>query len=154
MNEVEIAVNLLTKLEGFSYEAYRCQSGIWTIGYGSTFIGSNRVKEGDLIGIPSATRLLEKTVKGYVKELKEILPNRWDELNKNQKAALISFAYNIGINGFASSTVCKKIKEGDFKGASKSFAMWNKVSQGGKKVISEGLVRRREIERQLFVKRK
>lgn len=67
--------------------------------------------------------------------------------NQNQYDAMVSLAYNIGTGGFAKSTVCRLANAGDFVGASRGFALWNK-SQGQ---IIGGLVRRRSEEAALFM---
>ena len=69
-------------------------------------------------------------------------------LNKNQQLALISLRYNIGPSAFANSTLLKILNTGNYTGAALRFAEWRLFE--GK--INQGLVNRRELERQLFVK--
>ncbi len=69
-------------------------------------------------------------------------------VNKNQKLALISLRYNIGETAFNRSTLLRKLNSKDYIGASTHFAEW-RLSEGK---INQGLVNRRERERQLFVK--
>jgi len=64
----------------------------------------------------------------------------------NQFAALVSFAFNLGVNNLRNSTLLKKVNARDFDGAALEFAKWNKA--GGK--VLKGLVRRREAEATLF----
>jgi len=64
----------------------------------------------------------------------------------NQFAALVSFAFNLGVRSLATSTLLKKLNGGDFDGAVKEFARWNKA--GGK--VLTGLTRRRAAEAALF----
>jgi len=70
------------------------------------------------------------------------------QLNKNQQLALLSLRYNIGPTYFNSSTLLRLLNSGDYNGASLRFAEW-RLSEGK---ISQGLVNRRERERQLFNK--
>lgn len=70
------------------------------------------------------------------------------QLNKNQQLALISLRYNIGPTYFNSSTLLRLLNTGDYNGASMRFAEW-RLSEGK---INQGLVNRRERERQLFNK--
>ncbi|WP_335876684.1 lysozyme, partial [Acinetobacter baumannii] len=49
----------------------------------------------------------------------------------------------------ANSTLLKKLNKGDYQGAADQFLVWNKA--GGK--VMKGLVRRREAERALFLKK-
>ena len=69
-------------------------------------------------------------------------------LTQNQYDALVSLSYNIGSNAFKNSTLLKKLNSGDYKGAAEQFLVWNKVNS--KRV--QGLVNRREAERNLFLK--
>jgi lysozyme len=67
-------------------------------------------------------------------------------VSDNQFAALVSFAFNVGVNNLRSSTLLKKVNARDFAGAALEFAKWNKA--GGK--VLKGLVRRRAAEAMLF----
>jgi GH24 family phage-related lysozyme (muramidase) len=67
--------------------------------------------------------------------------------NANQFSACVSLAYNIGLGAFATSTVAKRHKLGQYAGAANAFLLWNK---GGGKVLP-GLVKRREDERALYL---
>lgn len=70
-------------------------------------------------------------------------------INQNQFDALVSLTYNIGSGAFKNSTLLKKLNKGDYQGAADQFLVWNKA--GGK--VMKGLVRRREAERALFLKK-
>lgn len=70
-------------------------------------------------------------------------------LNQNQFDALASFTYNLGETNLSSSTLLKKLNAKDYTGASNEFLKWNRA--GGK--VLNGLVRRREAERNLFLKK-
>jgi lysozyme len=69
-------------------------------------------------------------------------------INKNQQLALLSLRYNIGGEAFKDSTLLKLLNQGNYTGAALRFAEW-RLSEGK---ISNGLVNRRERERQLFSK--
>jgi lysozyme len=66
----------------------------------------------------------------------------------NQLSAAISLAYNIGTAGYCGSTVARRFKSGDWRGACDAFLMWNKA--GGQ--VVRGLDRRRRAERDLCLK--
>jgi lysozyme len=70
-------------------------------------------------------------------------------LSQNQFDALVSLAYNIGTNAFKTSTLVKYLNALDYKAAADQFLVWNKA--GGS--VLKGLVRRREAERALFLKK-
>jgi lysozyme len=66
----------------------------------------------------------------------------------NQLLALSSFAYNIGENAFAGSTLLKLLNNGTNKDVvAQQFDRW--VNAGGK--VNKGLEGRRKAEKQLFL---
>lgn len=68
-------------------------------------------------------------------------------LSQSQFDALVSFAYNVGIGAFRSSTLLRKLNAGDYQGAADQFLLWDK--NDGK--VMRGLTRRRQAERALFL---
>lgn len=60
-----------------------------------------------------------------------------------QKAALISFTYNVGVTNLRKSTLAKKFNSGDYVGGCNEMTKW--VNANGKKL--RGLVARRQNER-------
>ena len=140
------AIEIIKEFEGFRAKAYRCPAGVLTIGYGTTEASGVglRVYEGRVISEPHAAQYLRMTVELFAQKmlgkLKRLPTNR-------QWAAMISLAYNIGINAFARSSVLRKFNAGDDSGAADAFLLWNKAN--GK--VLKGLVRRRKAERALFL---
>lgn len=65
---------------------------------------------------------------------------------QDQFDAMLSLAYNIGLDAFAGSTVLRKHKAGDYAGAADAFGMW--VKQAGKTLA--GLVTRRAAEARIY----
>jgi len=141
----EKAIELIMKYEGFRSKAYLCPAGKPTIGYGTT----EGVKLGDKITKWEAEERLKKDVHRIAEKIKKLvrLP-----LNENQEAALISFAYNVGINALDKSTLLSLINAGYPSNAADEFPKWNKATVNGKKVILDGLTARRLEERHLFLK--
>jgi lysozyme len=68
-------------------------------------------------------------------------------LTQNQFDAVCSLVYNIGVGNFRSSTLLKRLNEGNVRAAADEFPRWN---QAGGKVLA-GLVARRGEERALFL---
>ncbi|HKG15730.1 MAG TPA: lysozyme [Pyrinomonadaceae bacterium] len=67
-------------------------------------------------------------------------------ISDNQFAALVSFAFNVGVNNLRNSTLLRKLNARDYGGAALEFAKWNKA--GGR--VLAGLTRRRTAEATLF----
>src|SRR5258708_4590370 len=140
VNIADSTVSLLKSLEGFAANAYRDAKG-WSIGYGH-YMGTNPTI--DTVTPDQAEALLSddlataaSAVNGAVK-----MP-----LSQNQFDALVSFAYNVGVNAFSGSTLLRKLNAGDYAGAAQEFPRWNK--SGG--VVNNSLVARRATEQQLFM---
>lgn len=139
-------MKLLEQFEGLRLEAYLDSASIYTIGYGTIkYPDGSKVKKGDKITKAQAKQYklhdlkeFENTVNTFAK-----VP-----LTQNQYDSLVSLSYNIGSGAFNNSTLLKKLNIGDYKGAADQFLVWNKVNS--KKV--QGLVNRREAERNLFLK--
>jgi lysozyme len=68
-------------------------------------------------------------------------------LSQAQFDALVSLCYNIGAAAFWDSTLLKLLNAKDYTGAANQFPLWRKSS--GR--VMNGLVRRREEERELFL---
>lgn len=117
-------------------------SGTLTIGYGHT---GPDVKPGMKITEEQAEQLLEKDLAPAEQAVSSLV--RVD-LNDNQFAALVSFAFNVGISAFKGSTLLKKLNKGDYGSVPSELAKWNK----SKGKVMDGLKNRRAAEAGLFVK--
>ncbi len=69
-------------------------------------------------------------------------------LSDGQKAAFLSFTYNVGKQKFCTSTLVKKANSGDLVGACNEMPRW---IMAGDKVLA-GLVTRRQVEREICLK--
>ena len=142
----EVGVNLIKSFEGCSLKAYKCPVGVWTIGWGTTEpINGVKPHEGMIITQQQADELLIKNLKAYENAVNKYVTY---QINQNQFDALVSFAYNCGNGALKTSTLLKKLNAGDVQGAANEFLRWNKAN--GK--VLNGLTRRRESERKLFLK--
>lgn len=118
-----------------------CPAGVCTIGFGST-----RYEDGTRVALSDppitkerAERLLAWEIETQcVPAVERYTPN----LNDKRKAALIDFVYNLGAGRLASSTLRKRVNEGDWDRATTELSKW--VRGGGK--ILPGLVKRRAAE--------
>lgn len=141
-------VELVTKFEGFSSTVYLDSTGIPTIGFGNCFTPSGLRVDLDHreITFEEGVEYLEyglRTSERYLQRVVKV------PLTSNQFSSLASLVYNIGSGNFQRSTMRMKLNRGDYKGASNEFWKWRRA--GGK--ILRGLVRRREAERKLFIKK-
>ena len=132
------------------HKPYLDAVGIWTIGYGSTFLadGSRVKKTTPVMTRAEAEELLAITLKDYEKA---VAKNVKVPLTENQFSALVCFVYNVGEANFKSSTLLKIINKGDMEGAADQFIRWNKARVNGAMVELKGLTRRRLAERDLFL---
>lgn len=129
-------IELIKRLEGLRLEAYRCPAGVWTIGYGHT----KGVKEGQRVSREEAERMLREDLLYYENMVGMLVTV---PLTGDQVGALVSLAYNIGVEALRKSTVLKLINSGAKEAeVRKAWAMWNKA--GGK--VLPGLAKRREAE--------
>lgn len=88
-------------------------------------------------------RLLVEDLAEHAKGVLTCTPSL--EGNTGPLAAATSFAFNVGVARYCSSTMARKIKAGDIMGACAELPRW--VYADGKKL--NGLIKRREIERQI-----
>ena len=141
MQPSQKGIELVAKYEGCRLTAYKCPAGVWTIGYGHT----EGVKEGDTLPAEEAAKeLLGKDLKKYANYVNACVQKGIIKfpLNQNQFDALTSFTYNCG-NG----NLQKLVSGRDAAVIADKLPLYNK---GGGKVL-QGLVRRREEERALFL---
>lgn len=143
------ALKIIRKWEGCRLEAYLCPAGVPTIGYGATRMIDRAVRMGDKITQEMADEMLQNEVEHlFAPGVFSLLPvaKKW---RAEQTAAIISFAYNVGLSALEESTLRKRILAGEDvnKVVIEELPRWNK---GGGKVL-EGLVNRRKDEIALFV---
>lgn len=134
------AVCFIGQLEGCRLDAYQDIGGVWTIGWGET----RGVKQGDVWTQAEADRRFLESLNEFALGVSASLQR---PANENEFGAMVSLAYNIGLGGFARSTVLRCHNAGDAAAAARAFALWNQV--GG--VESKGLTTRRAHEAALYL---
>ena len=133
-----LAVPLVMLYEGTRLQSYRDPVGIVTACVGHTGpelrMGQRYTKEqcetmlyGDLLKHADALNCIKTP------------------LADNQKAAFLSFAFNVGNSAFCKSTLVRKANAGDLMGACAELSRWTRA--GGREL--PGLVKRRAAEREL-----
>ena len=150
--------DLIKAFEGCHNTPYLCPAKLWTIGYGHVLYPEqarlkadqrpsyplkpehNRVWDADEIDA-----LLAADLQRFQDGVSRLCPASDD--SQPQFDALVSFAFNVGLGNLQSSTLRMKYNRGEYTGAADEFLKWNKSN--GK--VLQGLVRRREAERALFL---
>lgn len=136
-------LTLIKEFEGLKLRSYRLNGEKWTIGYGHT----TSVKKGDAITPKQAEIFLHEDITLIVKRLNQLITVT---VTQNQFDVLCSFVFNIGVGAFSTSTLLKKLNAGDYHGAAEEFTKWCYVTRVGTKIISSGLLNRRQQEKALF----
>jgi lysozyme len=144
----KFAINLIKEFEGFKDYAYIDTDGTPVIGYGLSRIGGLPVQIGDRISPTQADAALNAHLREIDRELAEVIKV---DLSDRQLSAVISLAYNVGVEGIKSSTLVEKINAEDYVGAADEFLRWDKANMQGALLQMPGLTRRRAAERQLFL---
>lgn len=137
---------LIKPLESFSPVPYRDSNGIWTIGYGQTRLpdGSRVTQHTPPTTESAAAQELTTSINSLIDRVAAcVVP----DINTAQLVALVDFAYNCGLNALQGSTLLRLLNAGDFKGASAQFPEWVHDHAGN---VLSGLVKRRQLERDLF----
>lgn len=119
----------------------------WTVGYGHTGVmpDGSKVSFDTKVTNDEATELLKKDLEFFEKGVDSLVKSK---ITENQFSALVSFAYNCGLENLKKSTLLKLVNAGDTQGASNEFLKWNKA--GG--AVMAGLTKRRTAERDLFLR--
>lgn len=106
--------------EGERLYAYKDSVGVWTIGVGHT---GPDVFPGKTITTAESDALLQADA---IKHCKPICDLVTVPITQNEFDAMSSLAFNIGVNGFARSSVLRLLNAGDRAGAANAFMMWVK----------------------------
>jgi lysozyme len=150
---VDVAADLcrhfegLHRLKGGLIHPYICPAGYPTQGYGTVYRpdGKAVTMQDDPITRSIANEwLLSELERVYLRGVLIASP----QLAARPKAlgAIASFAYNLGVARYRSSTLRRRIDQGDWGEARIEIMRWTRA--GGK--VLPGLVRRRQAERDLL----
>lgn len=129
--------------DSFRAFPYKDSGGLWTIGYGTriTPIQANGYVHG--IDEAQGMEMFEASVSVLLARLKKM---PLAGLTQGQNDAIVSLAYNIGINEFAESTIYKQLINRAI-----DLGSWNWFVKDAKGITQPGLVRRRQLELKLFI---
>ena len=143
----EYAEAVMKEHEGLRLKAYRCPSGVLTIGYGHT----KNVKPSDVINTELADRLFVEDVECVERQLDTEKYSRL--LSQGQYDALVDFIFNLGWTKFRSSTLRKKLlRNVEDATIPDEFRRWvyGTDPKSGEKIKLPGLVKRREWEASMY----
>jgi len=139
----------IKQCEGLRLTAYRCPSGVWTVGYGHT---GTDVTPGKQISKAEAERLFEADLARFEAELGAAVGHLG--LRQGQYDALLSFAYNVGVRSLLASTLWRKVQaNADDASIPAEFSRWVYGTQRGRKVKLPGLIKRRAEEARRYASR-
>ena len=143
----DTGLEIIKVAEGFFAAPYYCPASIISIGYGATRGLDGRPLH---MGVESITeeegeKLLRRDVGIAERAVSRLIRV---PLNENEFSALCSFVYNLGSGRLQSSTLRALLnRSAPRERVGEEFPKWRMAS--GK--VLRGLVRRRAVERQLFL---
>jgi GH24 family phage-related lysozyme (muramidase) len=141
------ARKLICSFEGFEPQAYPDPASggdPWTIGYGFTTLNNKPVPPGTTISRQQADLLLDQGINAYAADLAESIPH-WDAMHADQRSALISFAWNLGLGFYGSegfTTISRRLREKDWSNVPNALRLYCNPGTP----VEAGLLRRREAE--------
>lgn len=140
MDHLKKAFGLIAKHEKYRAKKYWAPEKKYLIGYG--FLYKNH--KTSYMPKKTADRILMRKIKEYDVYIDKLVKV---ELTNNERAALLSFMYNVGITKFHKSTLLEYVNKNRMKLASNEFGRW--IRCNGRKL--GGLKIRRYAERNLFL---
>jgi lysozyme len=138
------AIALIKRFEGLRNVAAQLEDGRWTVGYGHT----RSTRAGATVSEADAEALLTYDLVEVQQAIDDLV---FTPLTQNQFDALVSFVFNIGLDGFRHSSVLRRLNEGALLQAACAMEMWRKADFEGERIVIDALVRRRAAEKALFL---
>lgn len=140
-------VNLVKEFEGYYPRCLDILDGHATIGHGHLIhFGPCTAKDKRLYwSKEKAAKQLRKDLFYFQKRVKQLVKVK---ITKNMLAALTSFSYNVGVNGLKESTLLRLLNNRQYRSSADQFDLWINGPSGP----LPGLVKRRAIEKELFLK--
>jgi lysozyme len=138
-------LSLIASSEGLRVNAYQDVAGIWTIGYGH------------IRGVEPGMTITEDEALAFLREDLSQAETAVDAVtlavatDDNQFAAMVSLCFNIGAGNFRTSSVLRQHVAGNPTSAADAFPLWDKAHVDGVLQVVQGLLRRRQRERELYL---
>lgn len=108
--------------EGTVYQAYRDVVGVWTICSGDTY----DVRPGQKASRQECEERLSRQLINHAEPVMLATPRLADPGRDYQRAAAVSLAYNIGVNGYKTSSVDRNFDAGRWVQGCSAIKLWNK----------------------------
>lgn len=137
----QAGLDLIKEFEGLRLKVYKDQVGLNTVGWGHR----TDLPVGHPITMSQARAWLSEDLEKFQKGVSDLVKIK---LTDNQFSTLVSFTYNLGLTALRVSHLLTELNKGNLDKAAAEIPKW---CHEGIKVIP-GLVRRREAEKELFLK--
>lgn len=141
MKTSENGIALIREFEGCRLTPYEDVAGKMTIGIGHLIQHGEHF---EIITEQQAENLLRHDLLSAEAVVNQSVAV---DIDQNEFDALVSFTFNLGGKRFRMSTLLEYLNNGEYEKAANEFLKWNKAAG----VESDGLTRRREAERDLFL---
>jgi lysozyme len=144
---VRVAAALARRFEGLYLTPYLCPAGVPTLGFGATFYEDGRrvtLKDPAITRERAEALLLWMVRTIYLPAVLRLCP---DVDTPERLAALIDFAFNLGVGNLSASTLRKRVNANRWTDVPAEIRKWNR---GGGRVL-RGLESRREAEAALII---
>jgi lysozyme len=135
------ALALIKRWEGLKLHSYKCEAGVWTVGYGHT----STAQPDMVINEAQANLLLKKDLAQFEAAVERLVKV---PLSDGQFGALVSWCFNVGESAASRSSLIRKLNKGDYDSVPGELARWNKV---GNRILP-GLSNRRAAEAGLWAR--
>jgi GH24 family phage-related lysozyme (muramidase) len=146
------ALQLIRDFEGFVDHAYPDPaSGAepWTIGYGFTTLNGRPVQPGQTITRAEADGELQRQAQACANHLATKIPY-WQQMNTNQRCALLDFAWNLGSDFYGDEdnfgSITRDLKNRDWSQVPQTLLLYCDPGTS----VEAGLLRRRQAEANLW----
>lgn len=137
-----LAVPTVVYFEGTKLRAYLDPVGIPTICSGET----QGVSLGQTMTRQQCDELTTRRVTEFARNVDKLVTV---PLPPARHAALTSFAYNVGMGAFQRSSLLRLLNAGQTKAACEQLMRWTYATRFGVRIQLNGLVKRRQAERDL-----
>jgi len=135
-----LAIAFIGGWEGLRLQSYPDVIKVWTACYGET----KNIKPGMKFTKAECDEMFARRLVEFEQGMRKCLVKP-DTIPSKPYVSFLSLTYNIGVNGFCTSSLPKKINAGDIRAACNTLPAFNRA--GGK--VVRGLVNRRAEERKL-----